>query len=218
LIEHGNTRLLVDTSPDLRQQALANKFHTVDAIFYTHAHADHTHGIDDIRSFNHYGDRSIPAYGSEETFSELKRRFPYVFLPPILGKGWFRPSLIPHHVKGGQRLEIGDITLEIFEQSHGTSKTFGIRIGGIAYSIDTNGLSDAVLTALEGIDVWIVDCLRYEPAPTHAHLDMALGWIKQVKPKRAILSHMGHEIDYDVLTATLPQGIEPGFDGMVIRV
>jgi phosphoribosyl 1,2-cyclic phosphate phosphodiesterase len=217
-IEHEGTRILIDTSPDMRQQFITNKISSIDAIIYTHAHADHTHGIDDVRSFNYQNAAPIPAYMDSQTEQGIKSRFAYAFMEPIPAFGWFRPCLQPVEIKTNtyQDFTVGSLTITPFEQIHGKSKTIGIRIGDFAYSTDVNGLPQESLEALKGVKIWIVDCLQYDPAPTHAHLDMALGWIDIVRPERAILTHMSHVLDYDELALKLPKAVEPAFDGMVI--
>jgi len=218
LVESQNTRILVDTPPDLRTQALRHNLKTVDAIIYTHAHADHIAGIDDTRSFNYYNNAPLDIYSDARTLEELRVRFPYVFLPPKpLKTMWYRPCLSPIAIEPPHTFKIDGIEIIPFWQIHGQDRTLGLRFGNIAYTTDTNVLSQESLQMLKGIDVWIVDCLRYAPAPTHAHLEMALGWINQVKPKQAYLTHMSHEFDYDTLLKELPENVSPAYDGLVIN-
>jgi len=215
--------LLVDTSPDLRAQCLRQHIRSVDAIFYTHAHADHCHGIDDVRSLNYHRDDSIPTYGDVKTLEDLQRRFGYVFQPKPEGHPWYRPSLTPYTIDhlltadGIAQLQLpsGDV-VTVFEQWHGKLRTWGLRVGDMAYSIDVNRLPEASLEVLAGVKTWVVDCLRYREAPSHAHLDLTLQWIAQVKPERAILTHMGHDLEYHRLCAELPAHIRPAYDGLVI--
>ncbi len=218
-VESGNTGILVDTSPDLRMQALRNNVRKVDAIIYTHAHADHINGIDDTRSFNYFNNAPLDIYGEQETLRELQERFAYTFLPPKpLQTGWYRPCLVPKVIAPSTAFTIGDIEVRPFRQMHGAGMSTGLRFGDFAYSTDTNGLSEEALQILKGIDTWVVDCLRYTPAPTHAHLDMTLEWIRQIKPKRAYLTHMNHDLDYDKLIEELPESVFPAYDGLVINV
>lgn len=216
LVEHQDTTLLVDSSPDLRQQALVNRIVHIDALLYTHAHADHTHGIDELRSFNFHRNSPLDCYGDQATFDELQQRFDYAFKTPVPEYGWFRPALNPHVIKAGDVFTVGDIEVQSFPQRHGKVDTLGFRFGDIAYSTDVNVLGDEAFAALEGVKIWIVDCLRYEKVPTHAHLDLTLGWIERVKPQRAILTHMNHEMEYETLKRTLPQGVIPAYDNMVV--
>ncbi len=216
LIEMNGLNILVDTSPDLRQQSLQNNIKKVDAVIFTHAHADHSHGLDELRSFNFLSDKEIPIYADKETFEELMQKFHYAFLPRIPEKGWFRPALIPHIIKAGDIINIGDVEVKTFHQRHGNGKTIGLRIGDFAYSTDVNYLNEDAFLALKGVKIWIVDCLRYEPAPTHSHLELTLDWINRVSPERAILTHMNHEMEYVELSNQLPPNVEPAYDGMVI--
>lgn len=222
LVETRGKRILIDSSPDLREQCLRNNLMSIDAILYTHAHADHTHGIDDLRSLNYHKNGAIDLYADPSTLQELRQRFPYVFKPHVPGHGWYKPSLVPHEIcmdTGVSRFIIlEDIEITAFSQWHGNNPSLGFRIGNFAYSTDVNRFTRESLQVLGGLDVWLVDCLRPHPSPTHAHLEMTLGWIEDVKPKRAILTHMGHEFDYDTLKSELPSNVEPAFDGMVIEL
>lgn len=218
-------RVLVDTGPDLREQCLRFDIRTVDAIFYTHAHADHCHGIDDVRSLNYYRDASIPAYSDASTLDDLNRRFGYVFQPKPVGHPWYRPSLKPIPINdlcdvngvGVLQLPTGD-TLTFFEQRHGKICTWGLRAGDFAYSIDVNFIPSATMTALKGVKTWLVDCLRYKEAPSHAHMDLTLEWIERIAPETAYLTHMGHDLEYDKLCLELPDHIRPAYDGLVIEM
>ena len=217
IVESATTRILVDTSPDLRQQALDNNIREIDAIIYTHAHADHVHGIDDVRSFNYAKNDALNIYGDKDTLKNLQERFSYCFLPANPERtGWFRPCLIANEVEAEKKITIGDIDIMPFNQKHGKGKTLGLRFGKFAYSTDVNFLDDQALLALAGIDVWLVDCLRYNQAPTHAHLDLTLNWISQVNPRQAYLTHMSHEFDYEELKTKLPENILPAYDGLVV--
>lgn len=218
LIETEGKRLLVDTSPDLRQQALTSGFKTIDAVLYTHAHADHTHGIDELRSFNYHMDRPIPVYGDKPTLDELRQRFDYVFLEPPIGRDWFRACLIPHTIEPYKPFKVEGIEVIPFTQDHGFVHSLGFRLGDMAYSTDVKSLPEASFDVLKDVKLWIVDCLAKDEKPTHAHLDLTLEWIDRVRPERAILTHMGHELGYEELKARLPIGIEPGYDGMTIVI
>lgn len=219
LIESATTRLMVDTSPDLRTQCLQQGISRVDAILITHDHADHTHGLDDTRSFNFHRNGPVPLYAEAECLAALQAKFAYAFGAPRQEYGWYRPCLIPHAVTlpAAGPLTIGDLKLIIFPQTHGRITSLGIRIGDFAYSTDVNHLPEEAFAALEGVRVWIVDCLGYKPAPTHAHLEQTLAWIGRVRPERAILTHMSHQFDYETLAAALPPGVEPGYDGLVLH-
>ncbi len=222
-ITRGDTTVLVDTSPDMREQCLRHNISRVNGIVYTHAHADHLHGIDDTRSFNHVRNSPIDAFGEEATLKQIAERFGYVFLPPkppnMPGDwGWYRPCLTPNIIRPYESFRAGGIEVLPFEQKHGGGKTLGLRFGKFAYSTDANGLPEEAFEALKGIDTWVVDCLRYELAPSHAHLEMTLEWISRVKPRRAYLTHLSHGFDYETLAKELPDGVFPAYDGLELEV
>lgn len=214
LVEEGDTAVLVDTSPDMRQQLLDNHVNKLDAVLYTHAHADHCHGIDDLRTVNWMMQKSIDIYATPVTMNELRARFPYV-MTSTDGSSYYKPSVIPHEVHGA--FSIGDLSILPFDQDHGFSRSTGYRFGSFAYSTDVHKMDDAGFEVLRGIRVWVVDSLRREPHNTHSHLAQTLAWIERVRPQRAILTHMNHSMDYRTLCHELPPGVEPAFDGMVIE-
>ncbi|MFM9891021.1 MAG: MBL fold metallo-hydrolase [Rickettsiales bacterium] len=218
LIELGDAKLLVDTSPDLRQQALRQDLSHLDAVLYTHAHADHTHGIDDLRSFNFHMKRAIPLYGSKETLDRLTQQFSYCFAPIRHGDNPAVPALEVNFIEEYDYFQVAGVNIQSFLQYHGKGKSLGYRIGNFAYSTDVDKLPEQSLQLLESLDVWLVDCLQYEPAPTHAHLARTLEWVARLKPKRAILTHMTHVFDYERLCRELPENCEPAFDGMEIDI
>jgi phosphoribosyl 1,2-cyclic phosphate phosphodiesterase len=216
LVECGSTVILVDTSPDLREQLLDAGVARLDAVVVTHAHADHLHGIDDLRSVNRLMQKPIPLYAGAETLAEIGRRFGYAFEPLREPGRYHKPTLVPHEIVGP--FEIQGIPIVSFAQDHGYSTTLGLRIGGFAYSTDVTELDEAAFAAIEGIKLWIVDCLRREPHPTHAHLAKTLSWIARVRPRRAVLTHMDQSLDYRELSAELPSDVEPGRDGLLIKL
>ncbi len=219
LVEAGGRNILIDTSPDLRAQLLDAGVARIDAVLYTHDHADHCHGIDDLRFLSRESDRPpIPAYGTAPTLEALTQRFGYIFRQASGGSSLlYRPFLEPRTVDGPFR--IGPVQVVPFEQDHGFgTTTTGYRIGGVAYSTDVVDLNDEAFAILEGLDLWIVDCLRFEPHPTHAHFERTLAWIERAKPRRAVLTHLNHMVDYDALAARCPPGVEPGYDGLVIEM
>ena len=217
--EGAQTTVLVDTSPDLREQAIAAEIRRIDAVLFTHDHADQVHGIDDLRAFFLRQRSRIPAWMDELTRAVLQQSFNYIFentggYPAIL-----RPELLPAY---GQAFAIdgpsGAIPVNTFDQEHGHIRCVGYRFGPVAYSPDVNGLPDEAFEALAGVDTWIVDALRYTPHPSHAHLERTLDWIVRVKPRRAILTNLHIDMDYRVLAESLPEGVEPAFDGMTLNV
>jgi phosphoribosyl 1,2-cyclic phosphate phosphodiesterase len=216
LVERSGTILLIDTAPDLREQLLDAGIARIDAVLLTHAHADHLHGIDDIRVINRLMKCPIPLYASAAALAEIGTRFGYVLAPVAAGGPYYKPTLTPHEISG--RFAAAGITVVPFVQDHGYSTTLGFRIGGFAYSTDVTELDDNAFAALAGVELWIVDCLRREPHPTHSHLAKTLAWIERLRPRRAILTHMDQSLDYRELAAELPAGVEPGRDGLVIEV
>jgi len=215
-VEWNGARILVDTSPDFREQMLDAGIRYLDAVLYTHAHADHLHGLDDLRGMNRLMQRPIDVYASAETLRQIEERFGYAFTPLQPGSSFYKPTLVPHAVDGP--FVIGDVAPIVpFEQDHGFSKTLGFRFGRFGYSTDVVELDDRAFDMLDGIDTWIVDCLRYEPHPTHSHLEKTLAWIERVGAKRAYLTHMDIGFDYDELRRRLPPHVEPAYDGLVIE-
>jgi phosphoribosyl 1,2-cyclic phosphate phosphodiesterase len=218
LVEEGGTTLLIDTSPDLREQLLDAGVRRIDAVLFTHAHADHLHGIDDLRSVNWLMRSGIPVFASAQALAEINQRFGYVFdtLKPDRPAAYYKPVLEPHAVDGP--FAAAGIPIMPFVQDHGFSTTLGFRIGAMAYSTDVVELDEAAFAALRGVDLWIVDCIRRKPHVTHAHLEKTLQWIARVKPRRAVLTHMDESLDYATLRRELPAGVEPGYDGLVIEL
>lgn len=212
LVDTGRTRVLVDTSPDLRQQCLDRGIAGFDAVLYTHAHADHCHGIDEIRTLALRDRRAMPVYAAADTMAAIKDRFAYAFGVP----GSPYPAILePHPIDGP--LTLGDLAVTPFEQDHGSVTTLGLRFGPIAYSTDVVALDEAAFAALQGVEIWIVAALRTKPHPTHAHLDKVLAWIDRVRPKRAVLTHMTAVLDYATLCKSLPKGVEPAHDGLILE-
>jgi len=212
------TRLLVDTGPDLRAQLLACRIPRVDAVLYTHPHADHITGIDEVRILNRLVNRPLDAFATRATLDELTRRFAYAFRP-WKPPGFYRPVLVEREVAAGDTIETAGLTVRLFAQDHGRIESLGLRIGGFAYSTDVVALSDAAFEALAGVDTWVVGCfLRQGPHWTHADLLTVLQWIARVRPRRAVLTHMGTDMDWAWLAEHLPAGVEAGYDGMVLEV
>jgi phosphoribosyl 1,2-cyclic phosphate phosphodiesterase len=216
LIECRGKTVLIDTTPDMREQLLDANIARLDAVVMTHAHADHLHGIDDLRSINRQIKQAIPLYAGATTLDEIRQRFGYTLQPIEPGGFFFKPTVTPHTIDGP--FTAAGLPVVPFGQDHGYSRTLGFRIGALGYSTDVVELDDAAFEALAGIELWIVDCLRYEPHPTHSHLAKTLAWIERVKPRRAVLTHMDRPLDYRELAAQLPPGIEPGQDGLVFEL
>jgi phosphoribosyl 1,2-cyclic phosphate phosphodiesterase len=216
LIECRGKTVLIDTSPDMREQLLAANAGWLDAVIMTHAHADHLHGLDDLRSVNRRMGQAIPLYADPKTLAEIEQRFAYALAPVGPGGFYFKPTVVPHRIDGP--FEAASLRVVPFSQDHGFSRTLGFRIGAFGYSTDVTELDDAAFAALAGIELWIVDCLRYEPHPTHSHLEKTLSWIERLKPRRAVLTHMDRQLDYRELAAKLPAGMEPGQDGLVFEL
>lgn len=219
LVEEGETRILVDTSPDLRQQLLNARVNHLDAVVLTHYHADHLHGIDDLRPINRLKNGPIDLYADGATLVQVRDRFGYVLEPLADGASvYYKPTLIPHEVKDRERFRIGEIDVAAFVQDHGYCDSLGLRFGPVAYSTDVVNLPEHAFAMLAGIKVWIVGVLARDPHPTHAHVAKALDWIDRVKPERAYLTHLSGLFDYRSFLAELPDGIEPAYDGLVIEV
>jgi phosphoribosyl 1,2-cyclic phosphate phosphodiesterase len=216
IVEHAGTRVLVDTGPDLREQLIDAGVSSVDAVIWTHDHADHCHGIDDLRQVYHHRGSAVPGYARRETCDTLISRFGYIFA----GNGDYPPvgslTLLPDD------LSIGLITVRAVDQPHGEISSAGLRFDAgrrsIAYSTDVSGLTDDMIALFSGVDLWIVDALRRRPHPSHASLSEALGWIDVVRPRRALLTHMDQSMDYRGLLAELPSSVEPAFDGQRVAL
>jgi len=210
------TRVLVDTGPDLRDQLIDADVDWVDAVLYSHEHADHTHGIDDLRGLFLHRRRRVDVYADDATSRMLMTRFAYCFARPAGSE--YPPILNMHELKAGQPVSVpgpaGPIEALPFCQDHGDITALGFRFGDVAYSADLHDLPAASVAALAGIDTWIVDALRYTPHPSHFSVSDALSWIERIKPKRAILTNMHTDLDYEALRAKLPPYAEPGFDGL----
>ncbi len=214
--EAGVTRALVDTSPDLREQLLDAEVDRLDGVLYTHEHADHTHGIDDLRALSIKQRQRIDVYLDERTSDMMRTRFGYCFQSPPGSE--YPPIVREHRLAAGQAVTIGGpggpITALPFLQAHGDMDSLGFRFGGVAYSADIGGLPPQSAAVLEGLDVWIVDALRDRPHPSHFSLADALAWIEQLRPRRAILTNLHADLDYEDLRRKLPPHVEPAYDGM----
>jgi phosphoribosyl 1,2-cyclic phosphate phosphodiesterase len=217
LVDEGATTILVDTGPDVREQLLGAAVRRLDGVLYTHAHADHVHGIDDLREVNRAMRAPIDVYGSPATLDEVRQRFGYAFesLPAGVTQ-IYKPLLRPHTIDGP--FTIGPVDVLPFDQDHGYCRSTGFRFGRMAYSTDLVDLPEESLAVLEHLDLWVVGCLLETPHATHAHIDKALAWVERLKPKLTLITHMSPQLDYDHLSAYLPAGVAPAYDGQIIEV
>ena len=217
----AETRVLVDTSPDMREQLIAANIGRLDGVLITHDHADQLHGLDDLRVVTMNIKRRLDLWSDKNGLEGVRSKFNYCFetpdgsdYPPILNAREIAEPFAPFEISGAG----GAIPVLAFGQNHGRIRSLGFRFGPIAYSPDVDGLDEAAFAALAGVECWIVDALRMTPHPSHAHLARTLEWIARVKPKRAILTNMHVDMDYDTLTRDPPRGVEPGYDGMTITL
>lgn len=214
------TRLLVDTTPDLRDQLLGASVDRLDGVLYTHEHADHTHGIDDLRALFVKNRRPVDVYCDDVTSQRLHASFGYCFQTPP-GSGY--PAILrEHRLVAGQAIEVtgegGAISVLPVPQNHGEIASLGFRFGSLAYSADIKALPPESLPLMAGLDVWIVDALRHDPHPSHMNLAESLDWIARVAAERAVLTNLHSDLDYEALRTQLPPSVQPAFDGMQIII
>lgn len=213
---NGVTRVLIDTSPDLREQMLSADVRDIDGVWYTHEHADHTHGIDELRGFYLRTEKRVPVWADAPTAAMLMSRFSYCFVQP---DGSDYPPILHHHLiePGKPSATVGAggaLTTIPFQVNHGNVNALGFRIGAVAYTPDLNDVPDGSRKHLENLDLWIVDALKRTPHPSHFSLPETLAWIERMRPKRAILTNMHIDMDYAKLCEELPKNVEPAYDGM----
>jgi phosphoribosyl 1,2-cyclic phosphate phosphodiesterase len=212
----GTTRIVIDTSPDLREQLIDAHVDHIDAVFLTHEHADQTHGIDDLRSVVLHQRRRIPVYLNQSTAKDIIHRFSYCFISPDGSD--YPPILTQQAIEGGESRSIDGkgaaATLSAFNVQHGNIPALGYRIGRAAYTPDVSDIPRESWSSLENLDLWIVDGLRYAGHPSHFSVNDALSWIERFKPKRAVITNMHSDLDYEVLRQSLPEGVVPAYDGM----
>jgi phosphoribosyl 1,2-cyclic phosphate phosphodiesterase len=220
LVQDGHSTVLVDTSPDLRTQLLDANISKLDGVVFTHGHADHIHGLDELREINRVIRGPLDIYADAETLRALETRFAYAFegIPP--GKPMFKPWLTPHNVgeASAETFMIKTLQVKAFQQDHGFSTTLGLRFGDVVYSTDLVRLADAAKDVVRGAKVWIVGAIGLTPHPTHAHLEQILSWVEELKPRRTIITHMGPQLDYESVNARCPVGVTAAYDGMVVEV
>lgn len=216
----GVTRVLVDTSPDMREQLLRARVAELDGVLITHDHADQLHGLDDLRQVVHHRRKRVDIYSDAGTAEGILSRFSYCFItpegseyPPIANIHTIAEPFEPFALEGAG----GPVPILAFAQRHGSVRSLGFRFGPIAYSPDVSALDEAAFAALQGVDCWIVDALRRTPHPSHAHVGLALEWIARVKPRHAVLTNLHFDLDYETLKGELPHNVEPSYDGLTIR-
>jgi phosphoribosyl 1,2-cyclic phosphate phosphodiesterase len=216
----GVTRILVDTPPDMREQLIDAKVDRLDGVLFTHEHADHTHGVDDLRAYYIKQRALVDVYLDERNGEIMRARFDYCFKSPPGSE--YPPILREHRLKPGNPVTIvgqgGPITALPVLQVHGDIDSLGFRFGGVAYSADLSDLPAETVAALADLDVWIVDALREQPHPSHFSVTDALAWIERLKPRRAILTNLHSDLDYEILRRKLPPNVEPAYDGLTFEL
>ena len=216
LLQTGTAQVLIDAGPDLRQQLLATNVTRLDAVLLTHSHADHVAGLDDLRPLNMVQHASIPLYGSARTLRDVRRRFDYAFSDSSLGSS--RPQLELCEIQSYQPFQLGELEVMPLDVQHGTWLITGFRIGGLGYVTDASAIPGASLDLLGGLDVLVLNALRDGPHPTHFSLEQALGVIEELRPRRALLVHMTHDLDHTATNARLPEHIRLAHDRLVVEV
>lgn len=213
----GKTCVIVDTSPDFRAHCLSAEVRRVDGVILTHDHADQCHGIDDLRAFAMRARRRVPVWADATAARTMTRRFNYIFE----GEGGYPAIADLHRVEAGAAWNVdgpgGAIPVKTFHQVHGDIPSLGVRFGDVAYSPDVSALPDSAFAALQDLDLWIVDALRWTPHPTHSHVEQTLDWIARVKPRRAVLTNLHIDLDWNVLTSRLPNGVTAAYDGVSLE-
>ncbi|WP_426228463.1 MBL fold metallo-hydrolase [Pararhizobium sp. DWP3-4] len=215
----GTTTVVIDTGPDFREQMIAAKVGNIDAVFYSHPHADHIHGIDDLRGYVQYTGRRMPIWADALTMERIREGFRYCLetpegsgYPPIVEARIIDPSLAPVTISGAG----GTIVLQPVLQHHGSILSMGFRIGDFAYCSDVSDFPEETVGKLTGLDMLVIDTLQYKFHPSHLSLEQSLGWIERFAPERAVLTHMHTPLDYETVMRETPEHIEPAYDGMQI--
>jgi phosphoribosyl 1,2-cyclic phosphate phosphodiesterase len=210
----GGETILIDTGPDLRQQALRERLNRVDAVLYTHTHADHLHGIDDLRAFCQIQRQQIPLYGSHDTIQHIASKFPYVLREP--SNFWDLPVLAVKRVL--EPFELFGVKITPIPVKHGNSDILGYRIGNIAYLTDVSAIPESSMALLQGLDVLMLDCLRFTTHPTHINLEQSLEYASLIQANQTYLIHMTHEIEFEAVSQQLPPSVRLGYDGLRVSI
>lgn len=216
-IRSAQGSVLIDCSSDFRQQALKERISRVDAVLFTHPHTDHIQGVDDLRAYNFIQKEKIPIYGNHWTLTDLKRRYPYIFLSGKV-EGGAVAKLTPKKIVNRKKIRIKDLHFEPIPVKHGSKMVNGFRIGSFAYITDCHEIPKKSRQRLLGLNCLILDCVRIRPHSTHLHLEESLRVISELSPKRAYLTHMGHDFDYKTWQNRLPKGVRLAYDGLKIRL
>jgi phosphoribosyl 1,2-cyclic phosphate phosphodiesterase len=215
----GGTRLLIDTPPELRLQLITAGITAVDAVVFTHDHADHTHGIDDVRAITARRRAAMPVYGSVETLTGLARKFSYIFddtIRPMPGTS--KPEVRAHPVEAGRAFSVGDLEILPVEVAHGNVVVFGYRVGPLAYITDAKSLSAETVALLRGTRTLVINALFRTEHPSHLSIPEAIDVARQIGAERTYLTHLTHDNLHADLEAELPQGVAPAFDGLTVRI
>jgi len=216
LIQNDGSHTLIDTSTDLRQQCLEHNVKEIHNVLYTHCHADHVHGIDELRSFNFFNKTSIPCYGRKETLAAIRQNFGYIFNSGIQTGGGI-PQLTLNEV-GTETFQLGGVAITPLDIIHGKMAISGYRLDQMAYITDASGIPEETLEKLAGLDLLILNALGYKPHPTHFCLEEALAEVEKIRPKRTILTHINHSFDHQKVNRELPENVELAYDGMTIEL
>ena len=217
LVQDGQSTVLVDCSPDLRAQLLDAGATRLDGVLFTHGHADHIHGLDELREVNRVLRDSLPIWADAETLRILETRFAYAFEGIKPGENIFRPWLVANLIDLSTEFKVRTLKVRAFPLDHGFSATTGFRLGDrVVYTTDVLELTPQAKDQIRGISLWIVGAFTDNPHPTHAHLDKVLGWIDELKPRRAVITHMGPKLDFDTVNSRCPVGVTAGYDGMIV--